>query len=370
MSREAGLAISPAPFAFRARTTSSLIWGMAAALAPAVAWSLGTSGGAAAFPLIASILAALAGEALAGAPRRKFTLPDGSAFLTGLLVGMAMPPGVPLAIPAAASLFAVLVVKGAFGGLGSNWMNPALAGIAFALICWPDQMGAWAAPAADALGGATPLSLARDAAHYGGSGLDFLLAGGSSFSSADGAVTDALNRTVFSRLGADLPYGYIDLLIGGRGGAIGEGSGLLILASSVVLLARRMIRWEIPASMLAAFAIPSWAFGGLGAGQGLFSGDALFSLLSGSLLIVAFFMATDPVTSPSSRRGMLAYGAGIGLIAFALRCLGSSSEATAFAVLLMNCAVPAIAALDASSARGRSGAARGRERADGGRNGR
>jgi len=328
-------------------------------------------GAAAALPLTASILSALAGEAFAGALRRRFTLPDGSAFLTGLLVGLAMPSGIPPAIPAAAALFAVLVVKGAFGGLGSNWMNPALAGIAFALICWPDQMSAWAMPlAADGLGGATPLALARESSHAAGSNLDFLLSGGAAFSNADGAVTDALNRALFSRLGADLPYGYVGLLIGNKGGAIGEASGFLILASSLVLLARRMIRWEIPASMLAAFSIAAWTFGGLGSGQGLFSGDLLFSLLSGSLLLVAFFMATDPVTSPSSRRGMLVYGAGIGLIAFALRSLGSAPEATAFAVILMNCAVPAISALDISSVRGRfkaeSDPKRGKEGAHGG----
>jgi len=335
------LSISPAPFAYKARTTSSLTWGMVAALTPAAAWALVAFGTAAALPLIVSILSALAGEALVEASRRRFTLRDGSAFLTGLLVGMAMPPGISPAVPAAASLFAVIVVKGVFGGLGSNWMNPALAGIALALINWPEAMNAWVPPLlVDGIGGATPLALARDGAQ-------------AAFSNADAAVTDILNRALFSRLGADLPNGYIDLLVGNKAGSIGEVSALLVLASSVVLLARRMVRWEIPASIAASFSLAAWAFGGLSAGRGLFTGDVLFSLLSGSLLLVAFFMATDPVTSPSSRRGMLIYGCGIGLIAFALRSLGSSTEGTAFAVLIMNCAVPALAALDVSSARNR-----------------
>jgi Na+-translocating ferredoxin:NAD+ oxidoreductase subunit D len=372
MSAFSGPAISSAPFAFKPRTTSSLAWGTAAALAPAIAWGLYSFGPAAALPLLCSVAAALAGEALVGALAGRFTLWDGTAFLTGLLVGLSMPPGTPPAVPAAASLFAVAVVKGAFGGLGSNWMNPALAGVAFALLNWPLAMSAWTQPLlVDGFSGATPLALARSAAHASGSGpLDFLFAGGALSSATDGAVTDALNRGLFSRLGADLPSGYVDLLLGNKGGAIGEVSGLLILASSIVLLARRMIRWEIPASIIASFSLAAWAFGGLAGGGGLFSGDVLFSLLTGSILLIAFFMAPDPVTSPSSRGGMLAYGAGVGLAAFALRSLGSATEGSAFAVIIMNCAVPALTRLDLAAARRRSrGAAGGRRDEAGDRGG-
>jgi Na+-translocating ferredoxin:NAD+ oxidoreductase subunit D len=357
MKRLGGPAMSPAPFAFKARTTSSLAWGTAAALVPAVAWGLFAFGPQAALPLICSIAAALAGEALVGALAGRFTLWDGTAFLTGLLVGMSMPPGVSPAVPAAASLFAVAVVKGAFGGLGSNWMNPALAGVAFALLNWPSEMGRWAQPLlVDGYSGATPLASARAALHVPGS-LDFLAAGGALLSGVDGAVTDALNRGIFAKLGADLPSGYVDLLLGNKGGAIGEVSGILLLASSIVLLARRMIRWEIPASIVASFSFAAWAFGGLAGGGGLFSGDVLFSLLTGSILLVAFFMAPDPVTSPSSRWGMIAYGAGVGLAAFALRSLGSAPEGCAFAVIIMNCAVPALSKLDLAAARRRIRAA-------------
>jgi Na+-translocating ferredoxin:NAD+ oxidoreductase subunit D len=110
-----------------------------------------------------------------------------------------------------------------------------------------------------------------------------------------------------------------------------------------------MIRWEIPASIIASFALLTWAFGGLALGRGFFAGDALFSVLSGSFLLVAFFMAPDPVTSPSSRSGMLIYGIGIGLLTFVLRAFGSSAEGTAFAVILMNCGVPALARLDSKA---------------------
>jgi electron transport complex, RnfABCDGE type, D subunit len=335
-----------APFAYDKRTTSSLMWGVSLALAPALAWGLFCFGSPAAVVVLSSILGALVGEAASSALRRRFTLWDGSAFLTGLLVGMAMPPGIAPYIPAAAAFFATAVVKGAFGGLGANWMNPALAGVAFALVNWPVDMSSWTVPhQLAAVSGATPLGLARS----GGGAL-----AGISPSPTDASVTDALNQGIFSQLGAELPGGYIDLVLGNKAGALGELSGILILAASIVLLARKVIRWEIPASIVASFALLTWAFGGLAGGQGFFRGDVLFAVFSGSFLLVTFFMAPDPVTSPSSSVGMVIYGLGIGAFSFLLRSFGSRSEGTAFAVILMNCAVPAITKLDARVSRWRA----------------
>ena len=347
MSRARSLVVGPAPYVFHHQTTASLMWGAAAALAPAAAWGIYSFGAGAAIPLVAAIGAALVGEAAVAALSKRFTLLDGSAFLTGLLVGMAMPPGISPFIPAASALFAVVIVKGAFGGLGSNWMNPALGGIAFALLDWPKAMGAWIAPRqlADigAVSGATPLGMVRDRigqAPAGSSVIDLLSAAGMRFTDFDRGVTDALNGGLFSRLGAELPRGYIDLLVGNRPGAIGEISAILILAASIVLIARRMLRWEVPSAIVASFSVLSWAFGGLPLGNGFFSGDVLFSLSTGSFLLVAFFMAPDPVTSPSTRNGMIVYGLGVGSLSFLLRQFGSGSEGCAFAVLMMNCLVP------------------------------
>lgn len=349
------LAMGNAPFAFDKRTTGSLMWGVSLALAPALAWGIFCFGVPAVIVVCASVLGALVGEAAAGALRRRFTLWDGSAFLTGLLVGMAMPPGISPFIPAAASFFATAMVKGAFGGLGSNWMNPALAGVAFALVNWPAQMSSWTVPqqlsGIAATSGATPLALAK--AQGGISGI--------AATATDSSVTDALNQGLFSQLGAQLPGGYIDLVVGNKAGALGELSGILILAASIVLLARKVIRWEIPASIVASFAILTWAFGGIPSGQGMFSGDLLFAVFSGSFLLVAFFMAPDPVTSPSSSVGMILYGVGIGSITFLLRSFGSRSEGSAFAVILMDCAVPAIAKLDAGISRWRASRIRARD---------
>jgi len=347
MNKNGSLVVGPAPYTFNRQTTSSLMWGTAATLAPAILWAFYCFGTAAALPLAASIGAALAGEALIAGIGRRFTLRDGSAFLTGLLVGMAMPPGVPLHVPVAASLFATVVVKGAFGGLGSNWMNPALGGIAFALLDWPRAMSARIPPRQlaeiGALSGATPLSTLRESlasAPAGSSPMAIISADGALITGIDQAVTDFLNRLLFSRIGAELPPGYVDIALGNRAGTIGEISGLLILLASIILISRRMLRWQIPAAIVATFSLLQWALGGLPLGNGFFTGDVLLYVFTGSFLLVAFFMAPDPVTTPSHRGAMLAYGVGVGLLAFLFRLFGSRTEGCAFAVLLMNCFTP------------------------------
>jgi len=350
MTGARNLVLGQAPHIFHPQSTASLTWGVALALSPAALWGIYCFGAAAGFAIGASIVSALLGELIVDGLSRRFTLVDGSAFLTGLMIGMAMPPGVPLFIPICASLFAMLVVKGAFGGLGSNWMNPALAGIAFAILDWPRQMGAWLLPRHIAgvvgVSGATPLEFVRQ--RIAGlptlaDPLGLLKAAGFRFSDLDNRVTDFLNQVFFSRIGSDMPSGYFDLLIGNKPGSPGELSGLLLLAASIVLIARRMIRWEVPATIIGGFAILTWVFGGLQFGTGLCSGDVLFALFTGSFLLVAFFMATDPVTSPSTRMGMFVYGLGIAIIAFLIRVFGSMSEGSAFAVLIMNCVTPLIA---------------------------
>jgi len=353
MTKTARILVGPAPHIHDSQSTASLVWGCVLALVPALLWGVYCFGVGAALVVAAALGGALAGEGLAGLARRRFSLLDGSAFLTGLLVGLAMPPGAPLYVPAASAFFATAFVKGAFGGLGSNWMNPALAGIAFAVLNWPQAMGAWVLPrhltGVVGISGATPLALVRDKLASGQGGSDplaILEAAGQSFTGLDRGVTGFLNGGLFERLGASLPQGYIDLLVGNRPGAVGELSGLLLLAASVVLVARRMIRWEVPLSIFASYAALVWAFGGLPFGEGFFSGDVLFEVLSGSFLLVSFFMATDPVTSPSTRLGMAVYGAGVGALTFLLRSFGSRPEGTAFAVILMNCALPLLERLE------------------------
>ncbi len=354
MKRNSNMLVGPAPFIHESMSTTSLAWGTSLALIPALGWGIYCFGLRALLVVAAAVVSALAGEGLLNLFHRELSLNDGTAFLTGLLIGLAMPPSVALYVPVAASLFAVLVIKGAFGGLGSNWMNPALGGLVFSLINWPAQMSIWTVPrplgGISALTGATPLGILKTVPSLGGGDLvDILSRSGIRPSDFDSSVTGFLNDMLFGKLGISLPLGYMDLLFGNRTGTIGELSGILLLAASIVLLSKRMIRWEIPASIFVSYGLLVWIFGGTVSNGGFFTGDVLFELLSGSFILVSFFMATDPVTSPSTPLGMLVYGCGIGILTFLLRSFGSYPEGTAFAVVLMDCTVPLIEKIEGPS---------------------
>ncbi len=312
-------------------------------LAPAAAWGVALYGAPAALVLAVSVGTAAASEALCSLARRSFTLGDGSAVLSGLLVGCLAPPGAPLYVPAVASGFAMVVVKHTFGGLGSNWVNPALAGMLFARLSWPAAFAAFPAtrwtPAVR-----PPLEVLAEAIASGGAargGAFFTLAGvGAGASAADAAVTGWLNAHVLGRIGLHVAGGAFDIMVGIRPGAIGEAAVPLLIAAGVVLAVRRIIRWEIPVASLAVFAALAWALGGLPAGTGPFTGSPVFHLAAGSLLLVGIFMATDPVTSPLTRSGRVIAGCLLGALAFLLRFYGSLGDGAALALLLVNCTVP------------------------------
>lgn len=310
-------------------------WITALCLLPAAAWGVLAFGIAALKVLAVSVGASCLVELLLTAPGRRFTLADGSAFLTGLLIGCSMPPGVALFVPAAASAFAVAVVKQSFGGLGRNWMNPAMAGRTFAMLCWPLPASAWVAPFSrtDAMGAATPLGILRGLPQGAGP-WDALAASGAAVSRMDAGVCGWIHRA----LGIRLPQGSVDLLVGWRAGCIGEVSILLLAAGAAVLLARRIVRWEIPAALLGTFAALDWVFGGP-AGTFL-QGAPFHAVCSGGIVLCAFFCATDPVTSPMRPLGRVLFAAGAGSLAFLLRRYGAAPEGAGAAVLLMNCLVP------------------------------
>jgi electron transport complex protein RnfD len=310
------LLVTAAPHLRNRDTTARIMWTVSATLAPAALWGAALFGVQALWVLLASIAAAVATEAALNLAVKRRTLADGSAFLTGLLVGMNMPPSVPGFIPVVASVFAIAVVKQTFGGLGRNWMNPALGGRVFVLFSWTSEMTTWTPPRAmgllgllgaspaDAVSGATPLS---------------------------GSPTEWLARGT-----------YWDLFLGNIPGCIGEVSALLLLAGAIVLLARGIITWHIPVSYLGAFFALTWVLGGLPEGAGLLKGDVLFQAFAGGLMLGVFFMATDMVTSPLARRGQLWYGAGAGALTFLIRFFGGLPEGVSLAIILMNMAVPLI----------------------------
>lgn len=344
------LQVTAAPQLFAPSSTSRIMWSIAACLLPAAAWGIHLFGAAAAVVLAVSIASAAAFELGLSALARRYTLRDGSAVLTGLLIGMSMPPGIPLFIPVVANFFALAIVKWTFGGLGGNWMNPALAGRVFVFFCWNDELRSWAPPSmlpglADAGSSATPLSAVRDslAAGSGATGpISTLARLGYPRTQLDAALTEWLNTHVFANVGIDVPGGYVDLFLGNMAGSIGETSALLLLLGSVYLVASGISRWEITLSFFASFALLIRLFAGVPFGQGLLTGDVLFHLFSGGAILVMFFMATDTVTAPMTSLGMAVYGLGIGALAYLLRIYGAYPEGVALAVIVMNVFVPII----------------------------
>jgi Na+-translocating ferredoxin:NAD+ oxidoreductase subunit D len=348
----AGFTLAPAPHLRTASSAAAVSWLIAASLLPAAAWGIFLFGLPALLVLACSLGAALVVETLSSLAFHRFTLHDGSGFLTGLFVGMLMPPGVPLYVPAAAAAFAVLVIKQSFGGLGRNWMNPALGGIVFALLSWSEPMSRWlAARGTDMSPALPPLEAFRAAlaapgtatsAAPAGNALTVLGAHGYPFSAIDGSIVSWINMHLLAPLHLALPAGVFDILVGIVPGRIGEVSPVLIMAGAAFLLARRLVRWEVPVVYIATFAVLAQVFGGLPAGRGWLAGSAIFHILSGSLVLGAFFMAGDPVTSPLVRRGRYIYAAGLGVLTFFLRFFGSLGDGVAVAIVLGNCAVPFI----------------------------
>ncbi len=271
---------------------------------------------------------------LMGRPVRAALL-DGSALLTAWLLALSLPPWAPWWLAAVGSLFAIVVTKQVFGGLGQNLFNPAMAARVMLLISFPLEMTTWLAP--------LPITSATAPGFMQGLAITF-----SGVVPAD-AVSSA---TLLGHVKTDLGRGFgldqilagglfqpTDMLLGERGGSLGETSSLLLLAGGLVLIWRRVITWPIPLAMLAGVALP--ALIAHLAAPAHFPGLA-YHLLSGGLILGAFFIATDPVSSPNSVGGQLVFGFACGLLTWIIRTWGGYPEGVAFAVMLMNAATPVI----------------------------
>lgn len=308
------------------------------ALLPSCLWGIYAFGIRALVVLLVSVAASVLMEFLLGLIDRKNTLSDLSAVVTGLLVGMNMPPEIPLYIPVIASFFAIFAVKWTFGGLGCNWMNPALAGRVFVFFSFSSAMSAFTAPralSADALASATPLGAVKTAISGGLSGLDY-----EGVLSELGYASTGIAQSIGNALHIS-PY-TVDAFIGNIGGCIGEVSALCILIGGIFLIASKVITWHIPVCFLSSFAILSWIFGGVRAGTGLFSGEILMPLFTGGIMLGAFFMATDWVTTPTTKKGEVIFAVGCGFFTFLIRYFGSLPEGVSLAIILMNILTPTI----------------------------
>lgn len=224
--------------------------------------------------------------------RKKYTFKDGSAAVTGLLLALSVSPSTPLYVLAASAAVGIVIGKQVFGGVLKNLFNPALFGRLFLVLVFPTALSPWLAPV-DMVATVTPLRALRET----------------------GATTPILN-----------------LFIGNIGGSIGEVSSLALLLGAAYLIYKKYANWRIPASCLSAVAL-----------MALLNGqNPFFHLFSGSILLGAFFMATDPVTSPKSNGGRVIFGAGVGILVMSMRLWGWVPEGTTFAILGMNYFVPFI----------------------------
>jgi electron transport complex protein RnfD len=325
------LAITPSPHIRDGMDIKRVMYAVVVALIPAAAGSVYFFGVRALVIIVLASAAAIAAEAACQKlMRRKVTIADGSALVTGILLAFNVPPGVPYWLPVVGSVFAIAVAKIPFGGLGYNPLNPALAGRAFLLASWPVYMtAAWTDPSRGSLSGisaittATPLGVYKYARG--------LLVNPS-------AAADEISRA--NAYLAELYSGpsIRNLFFGNVGGCIGETSALLLLIGAAYLLIRGIICWRIPLSYIGTVALMTWIFGGRGA----FAGNPLFHAVSGGLMLGAFFMATDMVTSPITAKGKLIFGVGCGIVTSIIRLWGGYPEGVSYSILIMNITVPLI----------------------------
>jgi electron transport complex protein RnfD len=294
-------------------------------------------------PALLNIIVAVAVAVVSEAAFRRLTkqdmrVTDLSAVVTGLLLALVLPPSTPLWMTALGAVFAVVVAKEFFGGLGANVFNPALIGRAFLIMSFPAAITTWHRPwgfvttLPDALTGATPLGVAHDFAYYAADAVSGASVWETEVEILDSAVAQVGADFVGAGLASSGDYAstMATLFLGNHGGCIGETSALLILIGAAYLLITKTIDWRAPVAMLGATALASLVLGI----------DPLFALLSGGVLFGAVFMATDYVTAPLTSTGKLIFGAGAGLITVLIRKWGAFPEGVTYGILIMNVVSP------------------------------
>ncbi|NLN61399.1 MAG: RnfABCDGE type electron transport complex subunit D [Myxococcales bacterium] len=326
------LIVSASPHATSGATTPKIMWSVVLALAPATAYAIWLFGYPALSVIAVTVFFCVFFETLCGlAMRRPPTATDGSAALTGLILALSLPPGLPLWICAVGAFVAIVISKAVFGGLGQNPFNPAMAGRVFLLIAFPADLTRWLVPqqhTGDTLFGepVTTLDAQGRITEYGLTNVDAITA----------ATPIGLLREKGANIVADLP-GNIEFLLGHINGSAGETSAFLLLAGGIFLLIRRVIAWHIPVAYLGTVALFA-AITHL-VDPSTYAGPA-FHLLSGGVMMGAWFIATDYVTSPMFPKGRILFGVGAGILTMVIRLWGGYPEGVSFAVLLMNACVP------------------------------
>lgn len=299
--------VSVSPHLRERESTAKVMWGVFGSLVPALAAATYLFGWRALLLSAVSVAVSMGVEALSQLVfKREITVSDGSAAVTGLLLAFTCPPRTPVWMVALGAFVAIFLVKQLFGGVGHNIFNPALTARAILLASFPVVMTSWSAPVRSVLASIDATSAA----------------------SALGVVKEAAKAGA----PAAVPFGYLDLLVGNVPGSLGETCKVALLAGAAFLFVRRILDWKIPVAFLGSVALLSWIVGR----------DPLFALLSGGLILGAFFMATDYVTSPTTTWGRVIFGLGCGILTFLIRTYGGFPEGVCYAILFMNVCSPLI----------------------------
>ena len=282
-------------------TIEKIMWYVALALLPLVVIGTYYFGIHALLVVIITVAAAIITEAVIQKIRKvEITVMDGTAVVTGLILGLSLPPTVPLWLPIVGGFVAIFIGKAVFGGLAQNIFNPALVGRAFLVVSWPVLMTTWIF---DGITRATPLSIAKM------QGMDSLVSGFGS-------------KTAL----------YKSLLFGNIGGTIGETSALAILIIGLFLIWKKIIDWKLPAAYLGTIFIFSWILGR----------DPIFHILAGAAFFAAIFMITEYVTAPITGKGRIIYASLAGILTVIIRLYSGFPGGVTFAILLVNALTPLI----------------------------
>ncbi|MBD3260325.1 MAG: RnfABCDGE type electron transport complex subunit D [Candidatus Altiarchaeales archaeon] len=292
--------VSVSPHIRSEDSIQKIMWSVVLALTPALLGALYFFGFTALKVTLTCVLTCVATEHLIIKYfQRPGNIKDGSAVLTGLLLAFCLPPTAPLWIPLIGGAFAIIVAKHTFGGLGHNIFNPALAGRSFLMASWPALMTAWVLPF-DAVTSATPLGVSKLR------GMEILK--------------------------AQNPNLYLDLFTGNVGGCLGETSAILLLLGAIFLLYKGIIRPHTPFSYLLSVAVFSTLLGQ----------DPVLHLFAGGLILGAFFMATDYVTTPLTFKGKIIFGVCCGILTVVIRLYSGLPEGVSYSILIMNAFTPLI----------------------------
>ena len=304
------LNVSSSPHVRSGVTTKNIMYDVAIAMIPATVWGVMQFGLYSLLVVAATVLSCVLSEYVFEVLMKKpVTISDGSALVTGMILGLNMPPSIPIWMPVLGGIFSIIVVKQLYGGLGQNFMNPALAGRCFLLISFAGSMNSFIDPMTNAVSGATPLAVLKD--------------GGS--------------------------YDLAAMFLGKIPGTIGEISTLALLIGAAYLLAKKVISIRIPGTYILTFAVFAFIFGR----QDL--GYVLAEICGGGLIFGAFFMATDYVTSPITPKGQIIFGICLGILTGLFRLFGGSSEGVSYAIIFCNILVPLIEKVTLPTAFGKGG---------------